>query len=399
MKNFIRALFISLLTSGSFMTHAAEQIDNAPWEAISAARREMSLPEYRSLRPFLDGDTRAKWKKQEDADRKEWEEALSRAWMHEHAPEQIKSAQAVVQLPQQSLQPNPNRILPRETKKPEENEYQKLLALRAEQIARRLEAAEHKQSENDINAEVIHKIQQQDEAEERRRQEEASAALIRQLKLQDEQDQRRWQEQASHKLEPIEAPSFISQVNILSQQYASGPKRPVLENFMKIFSGLNRVIQNGNVHDVDGFVATNTVPLLEVGRLYAFDDPKLSLNEVGEQMKGFMNQLPDFFANYKYDKKSVTTARIKQVLDLHFKGLDNLVSKNVQEMWSRAWTLALKLYNETRTTEHIQMIFDEAIEGHETEINGQQGGCLQGRVDRGFIAYATLLGKAGVGIH
>lgn len=355
MENFIKALFISLLTSGSFVTQAAEQYDKAPWEAISAARREMNLEEYRSLRPFLDGETRAQWKKEEEADRKVWENAQSEAWIREYAPEQFRTtAQTTIELPQQ--QPFPTQ----EKELQGENEYQKLLALRARQSAQR-------------------QAQQQAQKEDERRQ---MVVPVRQNP------------------QPIEVASFISQVNALSGVYASSPKRPILVNFMRIFSELATfaaAIQDKDVHYVDGYVAENVGPLLEVGSLFKLDNPKLTLEEVGKQMKDFMAQLPEFFGNYKYAKgtvaeKPVTAARIQEVLDLHFKNL--LVSENIRETWSRAWTLALKLYTEYRSTEYIEIIFDKAIEGHET-----QGGCVQGRIDRALIAYVTLLGKAGVGIH
>ena len=136
--------------------------------------------------------------------------------------------------------------------------------------------------------------------------------------------------------------------------------------------------------------------LLEVGRLYNVDDGNLTLAQVGQQMVQFANDHKDFFAAYKYEGAALNSDQIIPILNAHFPDMDNeirAISPEARELWSRAWTLALNLHEDGNETA-IQIIFDQAIEGHLT-----RGGCIQGRIDRGFVGYVSLLGKAGVNLY
>lgn len=186
--------------------------------------------------------------------------------------------------------------------------------------------------------------------------------------------------------------------NRLSREYAAGEQRPILENFMSIFNYLSQIHSDSDVHILDNYVfgtGNNILHLLNVGNLYNIDNPKLTLAQVGQQMVEFVLNHNKFFATYKYLGTPVEVAAILNYLNNHFAQMDSEISfcPGAREVWSRAWTLAINLYNKKQDFKYIQMIFDQALEGQLT-----RGGCIQGRINRGFVGYVQLLGKAGVGI-
>lgn len=330
MENFIKTLLIPLLMSGSFMTNAMQgDQDDADLEAGIAASLGMSAEEYRASR---------------DAEKKYYQK-------------QPKAAQK---------QPN-----------------SPVLDWSDEYLARQLAAEEKEQ-------------------EERERQEQASLELIRYLQAEEEQKKWEREEQTTADLIrrlQIEGASFKNQISNKTQEYSKGTKRPILEEFIKIFNYLKSIPQTSDVHVLDSYVFGSHKKidsLLEIGRLYDIDNPKLTLAEVGQQMVTFVNNHADFFKDYKYERQTIPSQKIIEILNAHFSNMDaeiRTVSPAAREAWSRAWTLALKLYNEDDASA-IQIIFDQAVEGHVT-----RGGCIQGRIDRGFVGYVSLLAKAGVNLY
>lgn len=190
----------------------------------------------------------------------------------------------------------------------------------------------------------------------------------------------------------------ILRTNKLSREYAAGKQRPILENFMRIFNYLSQIYADSDVHILDDYVfggGNNIRHLLDIGNLYSIDNPNLTLAQVGQQMCEFVLNNDKFFAAYKYLERPVDIDTILTYLNNHFARMDSEISlcPAAREVWSRAWSLAINLYNKNQNFSYIQMIFDQVLEGHLT-----RGGCIQGRMNRGFVGYVQLLCKAGVGI-
>ena len=57
-----------------------------------------------------------------------------------------------------------------------------------------------------------------------------------------------------------------------------------------------------------------------------------------------------------------------------------------REIWSRAWSLSKSYYEQTNDFLFLKIVYDQVCENYLTG-----GGCIQGRITRGFIAYTTIL--------
>jgi hypothetical protein len=208
---------------------------------------------------------------------------------------------------------------------------------------------------------------------------------------------------AGDQIRIIEGAPIFTQ-NVILQKYkllAANLHKPLIEKFTVILQDIEKIKLNSDVHVIDNYVfgnGNNIKTLSEIGTLYNLENPKLSLAEVGTQMINFVIDKSNkyFFDNYDYEKEKVDQDTLKAILTTHFNNMDNeikLLCPLAQEIWSRAWTLALTLHAENLDYAYIKIIFDQAVEGHKT-----RGGCIQGRINRGFVGYATLLGKTGAGI-
>jgi hypothetical protein len=235
-------------------------------------------------------------------------------------------------------------------------------------------------SQEERDAELAHRIDQEEQDEELARQFQAQAII------------------SPAPFIPYEA-SLQEQIASQTWEYAKGENRPTLQKFIDIFPYLKGIPQNSDVHILDNYVfgAQKKInDLLAVGRLYDVDNGDLTLAAVGQQMVQFVNNNKDFFATFQYEETFLNSDKIIPILNSHFPNMDNeikAISPEARELWSRAWTLALNLYNQGDETA-IQIIFEQAVEGHLT-----RGGCIQGRIDRGFVGYVSLLTRAGVGAN
>jgi flagellar biosynthesis GTPase FlhF len=247
----------------------------------------------------------------------------------------------------------------------------------------------------------------QQEKERQRQQMEWDEQMALRIAAQEEEEYQKHQLQRAEQLvreivaQEKQARSFISQVNEKSEQFSLGEKRQLLETFMQIFNDLGNVAQHSDVHVLDNYVfgtGNNIRVLLEIGDLYKIDRPELTLAQTGQQMIEFMNNHLDLFKNYNYLGEPQTPQQISTIFNNYFSNMDTQVASlcpsAAQEVWSRAWTLALNLYTKNHDTDAIKVIFDQVVEGPST-----RGGCPQGLIDRGFVGYVILLGKSGVGIH
>jgi len=245
------------------------------------------------------------------------------------------------------------------------------------------------------------------EKERQRQQMKRDEQMALTMAIQQEEEYKKHQLQRDEQLvreivaQEKQARSFIGQVNDKSAQFASGEKHPLLEHFMRIFNDLGNVVQHSDVHVLDNYVfgtGNNIRFLTEIGNLYKIDNPNLTLAQTGQQMIQFMNDHVDLFKGYNYLEEPKTPQQIITIFNSYFSNMDaqvvHLCPSAAQEVWSRAWTLALNLYTQNNDAEAIKIIFDQVVEGPLT-----RGGCPQGLINRGFVGYVILLGKAGVGIH
>jgi hypothetical protein len=286
-------------------------------------------------------------------------------------------------------------------KKEEEEEIASLKLINDFKLREEADRQKHRLRAEEETKRLIRQIEEERNAKlaQRFQQEEEDAHLARQLQAQ--------VVISPAPFIPYEA-SLKDQIASQTWEYAKGENRPTLQKFMDISNYLKGIPQNSDVHVLDNYVfgpQKKINDLLEAGRLYNVDNGELTLAEVGQQMVQFANDNKDFFATFKYEDTSLNSDKIINILNSHFPKMDNEIKSvelnkttyvpvlEARELWSRAWTLALNLYNEADETA-IQMIFEQAVEGHLT-----RGGCIQGRIDRGFVGYVSLLAKAGVNLH
>lgn len=342
MENFIKSLLVSLLASGSFVSQAMEN-DNDLEEAF-AASLGVSISTYRECKATAN---------------------LLKVPIEHCLPDLTAEKEPTPQEKErQRQQEQQNEKLVREMVAREEKEHQRQQMKRDEQMA------------------LTMAIQQEEEY--KKHQLQRDEQLVREIVAQEKQ-----------------ARSFIGQVNDKSAQFASGEKHPLLEHFMRIFNDLGNVVQHSDVHVLDNYVfgtGNNIRFLTEIGNLYKIDNPNLTLAQTGQQMIQFMNDHVDLFKGYNYLEEPKTPQQIITIFNSYFSNMDaqvvHLCPSAAQEVWSRAWTLALNLYTQNNDAEAIKIIFDQVVEGPLT-----RGGCPQGLINRGFVGYVILLGKAGVGIH
>jgi hypothetical protein len=425
MANLLKALFISSLMSGSFLTNAMDWSDRDSEDArLSSLYGMSSVEEYRQS-PFYEHRNStiysAPSKQPEPARAMNTPsttkdellakqlgisvEELRTALMHEQQRNQ--SYQNTTNSNQQARAINtPSTTTDVELAKQLGISVEELRTARMHEQQRNqsyqtnnsTSTAERKRKEEEATAAYFRNLKEEEEKQSRLRQEEeASAAYFHNLKLEEKKQasiyQPRYQDYTyDHKA------SFIFQVNLKSFNLASGPNRPTLEHFMRIRQDLHNIPQESDVHVLDQYIfgsGNNIKHLVDIGKLYDIDNPNLTLATVGQQMVQFINEHKNLFSNFQYNNNPVSIDNMIAFLNSHFSNMDNEISicPDAREIWSRAWTLALKLHNESDRFTPLQIIFDQAIEGHMT-----RGGCIQGRIDRGFVGYAILLGEAGVGI-
>ncbi len=337
MENFIKALSVSLLMSGSFIINAMDS------EEDMARSFRMTLREYRL---------------------------------------QVSAQQQLFSQPELSTGNTDPEL---------EKGLAASLGMSVPAYRRQLE----KEQEEKASAKLIRRLQEKEQ------QEKASVELIH--RLQREQEEKDSDEELVRHFQQthiLDESSSKSQIQQKTRTYSHGTERPILEKYIHIFEYLSKIAQGSDVHVLDDYVFGSHKmidALLQVGRLYGIDKPDLTLARVGQEMVTFVNAHKDFFNTYKYENTALTGERVIAILNSHFSNMDaevRAICPAAREVWSRAWTLALNLYNRDKDSSAIQVIFDQAVEGHLT-----RGGCIQGRIDRGFVGYVSLLAKSGVNLY
>jgi hypothetical protein len=194
----------------------------------------------------------------------------------------------------------------------------------------------------------------------------------------------------------------------------SNQQEHFITEFKEICYRLSNTEMDKNVHVLDSYIfgpERQIEILASIGDALDLDNPGFSLHEIGEQMITFFSQNEDFSSSYEYEKYEtvrgkkqqllikITPEMMKDYLQKHFDPMDAEVTnhsnahvKSARVIWSRAFSLAFELYKFENDYSALKMLYDAAIEGHLTN-----GGCLAGRINRGFVLYISLLGKNGLG--
>lgn len=187
-----------------------------------------------------------------------------------------------------------------------------------------------------------------------------------------------------------------------------------ITQFKEIEQKLRNIPINADVHDLDAYIfgpEKKIETLANIGSAFNLDDPNFSFYELGNQLNDFFLQNKKFADSYEYEKYEKINGKEEQhlikiptdtmsfFLYKHFAQMDEEVTTHSNGqiaisriIWSRAFSLAFNLYKYEHDYNAIKMLYDAAIEGQLSN-----GGCLAGRINRGFVLYVSLLGKNGLG--
>ncbi len=201
----------------------------------------------------------------------------------------------------------------------------------------------------------------------------------------DEEIARNWSDQkplSSHVKQVFEQ----LQLGEDAQRNAAGKFREIL-NYLKAQEN-----KDLDVHFFDSYIFGSQKKIMDLigfGNYLQVDNSGLSLAQVGQEMNLFITNHPTFFVGFKYIDKLVTAEALKGYVNQHFNNMDGESSKICPEakiMWSKTWSLALNLYTQDDNATAIKIIYEQVCENYLT-----QGGCIQGRINRGFVGYVCLL--------
>ena len=176
----------------------------------------------------------------------------------------------------------------------------------------------------------------------------------------------------------------------------------VLSKFKDISAYVNK-IQNTksdrNVHDLDDFVTGSQFKiqtLLEIGRYINFDEGRLNWNEIKATILEMILGKRDNHILTDFDGHSITVAEFKEKVQSFFGNLSLQFASPfwdskrdfVRELCSRMVTLTKILKSSNPTIFPLLVICI-------SENQLTQGGCADGKVNRAFMLYLTLLGCTG----
>ncbi|MBM3633512.1 MAG: hypothetical protein FJX03_07425 [Alphaproteobacteria bacterium] len=178
----------------------------------------------------------------------------------------------------------------------------------------------------------------------------------------------------------------------------------VLSKFNEISAYVNK-IQNTksdrNVHDLDAFVTGSHLKiktLLEIGRYINWDDGRLNWDEIIATILEMIMGMPGNANLTDFDGHSITVAEFKDKVWNFFENLSlqfaspfwDLKRELVRELCSRMVTLTNIL---RPSNPNIFPLLVICI----SENQLTNGGCADGKVNRAFMFYLTLLGCTGLG--
>lgn len=176
-----------------------------------------------------------------------------------------------------------------------------------------------------------------------------------------------------------------------------------IQTYLSISDQIKKVFTfNGNVHTGDTFVPAQIPKILAISAKliskFSNDKQELStknLNQLKENLLSMVDQHSDLFSEYKYENKGKTVNEIKGIINSQFikssGEVGNYASGQGAKVWASTIALASHLLKSSEFDDFskatiVHLLVDQTIEGMTT-----QGGCIQGFVNRGFIALMSLL--------
>lgn len=175
------------------------------------------------------------------------------------------------------------------------------------------------------------------------------------------------------------------------------------EKLKAVQSGLMKVFtHHGNVHAGDSYIPQQIPTVLSIAQnvsnLCSLEARALagySLIQVSEKIAHLVNQHKDNLSDYKYENTAKSVSEIQGIVSVQFtrssREIGGYAAGQGAQVWAYTLVLATNILNdpvfsETAKLSVVRLLIDQSIEGMLT-----QGGCIQGFVNRGFIALLNIL--------
>lgn len=173
--------------------------------------------------------------------------------------------------------------------------------------------------------------------------------------------------------------------------------------FREITDRLRAIYQNGDdVHKGDSYIPGQIPAILAMAeKILRLSDASIisysnkALLDLKLDLKALISLYASDFSDYKYEGSAKSVADILQIIENQFnrsaREIENYASGNGTKVWAIAFALAMNMLNDFDVRDEIKLtivkhLIDQSIEGMIT-----QGGCIQGFVNRGFIALLNML--------
>ena len=199
----------------------------------------------------------------------------------------------------------------------------------------------------------------------------------------------------------------ISQLNIQAElgYQANGGELIDSKDYLAINQVSDRLrdiyFNNSDVHAGDNYIPTQISSFIDIASkiLIMFDDLDVynsrTLAESKQNLIAMIKLYSTELADYTYEGQAINIDRIIDIItrqcDRSSSELGGYAGGQGAKVWSYTIALALNLLSDQRTSQDvreqiIKHLVDQSIEGMLT-----QGGCIQGFVNRGFIALLNML--------
>lgn len=176
-----------------------------------------------------------------------------------------------------------------------------------------------------------------------------------------------------------------------------------IQTYLNISDQIKKVFTfNGNVHAGDNFVPAQIPKILAISaKLISQFSQKTqvistkNLNQLKEDLLSMVDHHSDLFSEYKYENKGKTVDEIKGIINSQFTKSSAEVGNYASGQGAKVWASTIALGSHLLKTSDfddfskatiVHLLVDQTIEGMAT-----QGGCIQGFVNRGFIALMSLM--------
>lgn len=175
------------------------------------------------------------------------------------------------------------------------------------------------------------------------------------------------------------------------------------EKFHAVSAELRKIYTHGaNVHTGDNYIPGQIASILGIAsKILAVCSPDInmiSLKPLSDQkgdLKAIFNIYADTLDGYKYEGSAKSLSDILNIIDSQFdrsaKEINSYASGQGAQVWAFTLALAMNMLNDMDVRDEVkqtivQHLVDQSIEGMLT-----QGGCIQGFVNRGFIALMNMV--------